>query len=583
MLMPRSDSSKRAVEAADNVVHAYDLDMQVPQLPTPPKEHDLESLRSEVSPRIFPAPSPSVSSNKRKTRDFEDDEQQQPGRKHRQLSIWDHDRASTPRSAALRSLVYESSHITSAERSGFARSERGSSPTSPVTPGMKVTRVREVVRIVVNESLRFGGRPDSAIATATGQGETIEVRNRTASGETSTKVVDWTVEASVPDEVAIDERDFAKLISVLFLNALKFTHEGSVNLVVRLSPKMRHLMVNVVDTGPGIPAAFRPNLFKPFTQEDTSLTRHNEGLGLGLMVAKGIARRIGGDLSCVRSNTEGPLRGTEFELRIPLMPSSDSSSRHSSPSRCPTPLHLDGHQTPLYESNSLLTSPVTSQRRCTTSETTPAGEQPISSVPANLFTSPNKQRDRAACHSRDGSTSKPPPAPPLRPALPPTSVTTASESVTKTATTTSTPRTPTFDRKLGSKYPLNVLIAEDNRINRKLLLNMLKKLGYGRVQEAFDGAEAVRLMEADAAKGEGSGDKIDVILMDLWMPNMDGYEAARRILRMKNAKSPRILAVSADITDEALERAKQVGMHGFMTKPYRMLDLERLLIQYCSP
>jgi CheY-like chemotaxis protein len=102
------------------------------------------------------------------------------------------------------------------------------------------------------------------------------------------------------------------------------------------------------------------------------------------------------------------------------------------------------------------------------------------------------------------------------------------------------------------------------------------------VHEAFDGAEAVRLMEMDRLKPADR--HIDVILMDLWMPHMDGYEAARRILAMQRARCLpahlRILAVTADVTDAALDRARAVGMHGIMTKPYNLVDLERLIVEY---
>lgn len=157
---------------------------------------------------------------------------------------------------------------------------------------------------------------------------------------------------------------------------------------------------------------------------------------------------------------------------------------------------------------------------------------------------------------------------------------------------------PTFDRNLSKKYPLTFLVVEDNRINRKLLVNMLSKFGYTDIHEAYDGADAVRQMSVDRLSQNEK--PIDVVLMDLWMPGMDGYQATEQILEMDNVKRKHgildqddddrtrrkrgitILAVSADVTDLALERANEVGMEGFLTKPYKLMDLERLIIEYCS-
>jgi CheY-like chemotaxis protein len=130
------------------------------------------------------------------------------------------------------------------------------------------------------------------------------------------------------------------------------------------------------------------------------------------------------------------------------------------------------------------------------------------------------------------------------------------------------------------------LVAEDNKINRKLLVSMLSKFGYKNILEAHDGTEAVRQMSVTRSQH----DQIDVILMDLWMPLMDGYEATERILGMDAArlehgndfKRPTVLAVTADVTDGALQRAAEVGMKGYMTKPYKLIDLQRLITEYCT-
>lgn len=177
----------------------------------------------------------------------------------------------------------------------------------------------------------------------------------------------------------------------------------------------------------------------------------------------------------------------------------------------------------------------------------------------------------------------------------------------------STPKVPKAvgtkpDRELAKKYPLSFLVAEDNKINRKLLVQMLAQLGYKDVHEAFDGKEAVRVMKDLVRKRDSSETNgkrrnpnsnnylqnvVDVILMDLWMPEMDGYQATEQILHMFQPESqqdslvasrgppPTVLAVSADVTDAAIDRATKVGMVGYMSKPYRTMDLQKLILEFC--
>jgi len=368
------------------------------------------------------------------------------------------------------------------------------------------------------------------------------------------------------------------------LNAIKFTEEGRISLKATLTPKAKFIVINVVDTGPGIPEAFLPYLFKPFSREDDSLTRQKEGLGLGLLVAKGLARKIGGDLACVRSDTDGSRRGSEFELRVPLS-YTDSTSRGSSPNRTrtPTPARFSVSE-PASKSGARQTPSVDRHRgpRSQCSRTATKIPEMVPLPKASTPLAPSSQSRRNSLSQQVN------PTPSRRP---------------------STKKAPAFDRHLAKKHPLTFLVAEDNKINRKLLVNMLDKLGYTGVHEAYDGVEAVHQMTIDR---KSRGEKpIDVILMDLWMPNMDGYEACQKIFAMERDQRERltkqrkrsagievddddddrarrkqggvtVLAVSADVTDEALERAREVGMEGFMTKPYKLLDLERLILEYCS-
>lgn len=113
-----------------------------------------------------------------------------------------------------------------------------------------------------------------------------------------------------------------------------------------------------------------------------------------------------------------------------------------------------------------------------------------------------------------------------------------------------------------------MLVVDDHPINRLLMDAMLKKAGWSSV--SAEGAKEAM----DALKG---GLKPDVILMDIRMPDIDGFAATKMVRQWESATDrPRIpiLALSADVLEESRTRALQEGMDGYMTKP---INLERLV------
>jgi signal transduction histidine kinase/CheY-like chemotaxis protein len=572
------DSSRRAVEAADNVVHAYDMGMGVPQTPiSPPDEEDNPTDDQPVQRRdrcpdiVVIGENIPINFKGHKRRRGSRSESRASSAKIRRIDAgpdtyptFDNVPPLTPRpfTEQTPNIVARSISPTTAH---LEQSEQVSIP-----PGLRHTNLRDLLQFLINDLLKVGGRPESAIAVETEGGEDIEVRVRTPSGEEKTKHIKWMVDSSVPDTILIEEQSLVKVISSVYSNAVKFTEEGDILLHAMLSPKSRYVIIRVRDSGIGIREEFVPRLFQAFSKEDDSLSRTTEGLGLGLMVAKGLARKLGGDLTLIRTHVNGSERGSEFEIRVPMTPS-DIISRPSTPSGSPTPSHrsrlstvdddIPGHQRTRSSSFRSFKSFVASASR--RHSNSPPKNLPQTSSPPQLI----RNSTSAATLERLNKS-------PRRMSL--------------------SKRNADFDRMLAQKFPLAFLVVEDNKINRKLLVNMLHKLGYKNVHEAYDGSHAVRQMEA--LRGE-----IDVVLMDLWMPYMDGYEASERILNMpwnllpskppevdaevrggtKN-KVPTILAVTADVTDGALERAATVGMKGFLTKPFKVVDLERLILEYCA-
>jgi CheY-like chemotaxis protein/HPt (histidine-containing phosphotransfer) domain-containing protein len=122
------------------------------------------------------------------------------------------------------------------------------------------------------------------------------------------------------------------------------------------------------------------------------------------------------------------------------------------------------------------------------------------------------------------------------------------------------------------KKHATVLVADDNAVNLKVACAMLLKLGY-EVQTATDGREAVTAI----AHAMATGARIDAILMDVNMPDVDGLEATRQIQAGWGTDSPPIIALTAAASAEDRERCYAAGMNDYLTKPLQVAALAQTL------
>jgi signal transduction histidine kinase/ActR/RegA family two-component response regulator len=142
-----------------------------------------------------------------------------------------------------------------------------------------------------------------------------------------------------------------------------------------------------------------------------------------------------------------------------------------------------------------------------------------------------------------------------------------------TAHPKSTERATDFPR-LSATHPGRILVVDDVAINRKLINSFLKRLGY-QAELATDGSEAVALAAATP---------FDVILMDVFMPIVDGCEATRQIRASEIGTAPtRIIGISADAMAENRTRCAAAGMDAFLTKPIHLPDLLEVLRSSLEP
>ncbi len=127
---------------------------------------------------------------------------------------------------------------------------------------------------------------------------------------------------------------------------------------------------------------------------------------------------------------------------------------------------------------------------------------------------------------------------------------------------------PPIEGHFQQALPLSILLAEDNAVNQMVLLQMLRKIGY-QADLASNGFDVLAALDRQA---------YDVILMDIQMPDMDGFEATRRILaRFPKMKRPRIIALTAHALNGDRERCLEAGMDGYLSKPVKIEDLQSAL------
>ena len=208
-------------------MHAYDLNMQVPDTPIPPNDDDTMDTHSATSaedrrPSLFLEGQSIFFRRSKRQRTGSAEWNVGPTAKHRviQSSSSTPHREVSPHTASLRTAVEESDNITSGMEGVIRAGKKGkgarrqssaiidpefafdiSEPEVATTPGLRHTKVRELLHLVVNESLRVGGRPDSAVAEDTDGGEIIEVRTRSSKGDASTKWIEWSVDPVVPETI----------------------------------------------------------------------------------------------------------------------------------------------------------------------------------------------------------------------------------------------------------------------------------------------------------------------------------------------------------------------------------------------
>ena len=385
-----------------------------------------------------------------------------------------------------------------------------------------------------------------------------------------------------------------QIIVNLVNNAIKFTEKGDILIYISLiSQKDGDIVLefSVKDTGIGIPANKIDSLFAPFTQVDASTTRKYGGTGLGLAITSSLVKLMNGKIWVISEER----KGSDFHFTI--------QTRNSAP--------VDGNDN-VYKSlkslpgkSVLIVDDNITNRRILSLEckywgikvtACESGEEALAELENHQFNAgildmqmPNMDgimlaREIRKKYSKD-----------IFPLIMLTSVgfnTEAHEleklfssyvnkpikhsqlaeilfkvmAPSKEVAITNTPGAEKLT-DVSKNYPFQILVAEDNLINQKLVRNVFELLGY----KADIAANGLEVLEALKRKN------YTLIFMDIQMPEMNGYEAAGIIVERRKEDRPIIIAMTANAMQGDKDKCLEAGMDDYMSKPIKINELIKVI------
>ncbi len=385
-----------------------------------------------------------------------------------------------------------------------------------------------------------------------------------------------------------------QIIVNLVSNAIKFTDSGDIFIYVSLLSQQDgdiFLEFSVKDTGIGIPSDKIDTLFSPFTQVDSSTTRKYGGTGLGLAITSSLVKLMQGKIWVL--SQEGI--GSDFHFTI----------KTSFTSREEVTDNFNKSLTPTPEKSVLIVDDNATNRKVLTLQceywgikatTAESGKKALCLLEKNRYDvgildmqMPEMDGIMLAREIRKKYTIA------EFPLIMLTSVgfnteslelkklfsyyvnkpikhTQLAEILTKAMLPSRNQvdiKLPKFENlnEISDKYPFNILIAEDNIINQKLITNIFKLLGY----KADIAANGIEALEAIKRKN------YDLIFMDIQMPQMNGYEATRIIVQRRKEERPVIIAMTANAMTGDREKCIEAGMDDYITKPMRIENLVNVI------
>jgi signal transduction histidine kinase/DNA-binding response OmpR family regulator len=410
----------------------------------------------------------------------------------------------------------------------------------------------------------------------------------------------WETAPNIPDCLEGDPGRLRQVLTNLVGNAVKYTPRGSVRVFVERQPLARGKVVlhfTVTDTGIGIPASKLHSIFKPFEQIEGNPYRTAGGTGLGLSISAQLVGLMGGRIwvdsqvgkgstfhftACFEEEKEGAAEVANADpsllLGLPVLVVDDKPVSAQDLSKAltgwgmrPTVITIAAETAEAMRQAERVNDPYVVVLIQAALEGVDAFAlawdiKKHANAPAVIIVAAAGMRgDLARCRELglDGYLTSPVAPQLLRDAV-----------LTAVAAEMGKDSSPITAHSLRQKRrSLNVLLVEDNPVNQEHASAMFQKWGH-KVTVVGDGAKALEIL------GEN---RFDVVLMDVQMPGMDGFETAARI-RQKEAVSGGhvpIIAMTAYATDADHRKCLEAGMDGYVSKPIDRRTLLEVIDKIC--
>jgi len=404
------------------------------------------------------------------------------------------------------------------------------------------------------------------------------------------------VSADVPRAVRGDPTRLRQVLMNLIGNAIKFTDQGEVVISVSAAATdgTARLTFAVRDTGIGIAAEHIASVFKEFTQADSTMTRRYGGTGLGLAISQRLVRLMGGELG-VKSDVG---RGSEFSFALTLPVETAPASRATALAALGgrRMLIVDDNQTNRRILREMLAAEGINVDEASTAAdglealrrtrydlaildvqmpdmhgfqlaTAVRAEKKLKRTNLLMLTSAGQRGDGERCRELGirGYLTKPISRSDLLEALGTVLAGSPEEA--------GTPEVVTRHTIAESRASLRVLLAEDNPVNQQVAVAMLVKRGH-EVHVSSNGREAVQAVQ---------NRDYDVVLMDIQMPEMDGFEATHAIRALAKGKDLPIIGLTAHALSGERERCLSHGMTDYLAKPFKAHELFALVEGTAEP